>query len=117
RTPRAREPRAEARDTAYDAEEDLFARTAAAVTLAGAEPHGNQNVEAGGDDDEGDDDAERARVDECRGARAEVAGDDGARANRHGEAPVDAAAAVEEPSREQPGEEEAEERGGGGLVN
>src|SRR5439155_15188454 len=51
------------------------------------------------------------------GGGAEKTEDQRARAHRDGDAPVDAAAALKEPGRQQPGEEEGEERGGRRLVD
>ena len=55
-----------------------------------------------------DGDGERPGVDQRRHSGAEEAEDEGGRAHRDGDAPVDAAAALVEPGAEDAGEEEAE---------
>ena len=59
----------------------------------------------------------RPGIDQRRYSGAAEAEDEGGRAHRGGDAPVDAAAALVEPGSEDAGEEEAEERGRRGLVD
>src|SRR3989449_8331208 len=92
------EARAEARGCAHGGEQYLLA-PAATVAMISARVLGDEDVDAGGDDDQGDDHAERPGVDARCDGGAEIAEDQGAGAHRHGDAPVDAAAALVEPGR------------------
>src|SRR5205085_6093485 len=112
----AGEAGAEARRGA-DAGEQYLLAGAPAVALGRARWLRQENVQAGGNDDQRDDDAERPRVDQRRGARAEEAEDHRAGAHRPGNAPVDAAPALVKPGADDAGEEESEERCRGRLVD
>src|SRR6266403_1291260 len=89
----------------------------AAGARVSARALGDEDVDAGGDDDQRDDDAQRPRVDMSGGDGAEEAEDQGAGADRHGDAPVDAAAPLIQPGAEDAGEEKREQRGRGRLVD
>src|SRR5213075_421144 len=89
----------------------------AARAMSGAGAHGDEDIDAGGYDDERNDDAERPRVDMGGGDRAQEAEDHRADAYRDGDFPVDAAAALIEPRAEDAGEQKRKKRGGGRLVD
>src|SRR5207247_10333073 len=87
------EARADARGWAYGSEQHLLAPAAAGAMIS-ARVLGDEDVDAGGDDDQGDDDAERPGVDARCDGGAEIAEDQGAGAHRHRDGPVGAAAAL-----------------------
>src|SRR5437773_1729245 len=76
-------------------EQELLAPTAT-VAMLWVRSDGNEDVNPCGDDQEGNGDRERSRINPRRDHGAEIAEDQGTGAHRRGDVPVDAAAALVE---------------------
>ncbi len=86
-----------------------------AVDLRSAWRH--ENVHAGADDHQRNDDGERQRIDRRRRRSARVTERCSPEAHGRRDAPFDGTAAPEQPGAEDPGKQEREERGRRGLVD